>query len=379
MRKVKSPLQAARHEAGWSQEKLAKAINARCPAFGLAVLPVASRKAEISRWENGHVLPEPAMRRVFREIYGRTDEDLGFPSSVDGRPLGEELVERLVIARRVDPQTVELFRREVDGVRHADRRFGSAERLERLRGQISELDDLIRHTLLQRHRAPLAGVLTEASTLAGWTSLDIGSLKQAWAHYEQAKAAAREAESAALLAHATAEQAFVLIDAGNVEDAVELFAEARHIGKRAPRLLRAWLAAAQGEGHAISGDGDNALRSFDEADELRPSEVVHPELPFLFLGGTHLDRWRGNALVHLGAEEAISHLEGVIDGVPSEFVRARASACVDLALAYGAAGDREGAETYARQARQLISQLRSARLRRRLERLVLPQSSRKLR
>ncbi|WP_307796076.1 endonuclease/exonuclease/phosphatase family protein [Amycolatopsis sp. 195334CR] len=234
-------------------------------------------------------------------------------------------------------------------MRHADRRFGSAERLEWLRGQISELDDLIRHTLLQRHRAPLAGVLTEASTLAGWTSLDIGSLKQAWAHYEQAKSAAREAESAALLAHATAEQAFVLIDAGNVEDAVELFAEARDIGKRAPRLLRAWLAAAQGEGHAISGDGDNALRSFDEADELRPSELVHPELPFLFLGGTHLDRWRGNALVHLGAEEAISHLEAVIEGVPSEFVRARASACVDLALAYSAAGDREGAETYARQ------------------------------
>jgi tetratricopeptide (TPR) repeat protein len=374
--KAANPLQAARVALGWGQEKLARAINARCPARGLPVHPIASRKTEISRWENGHTMPEPQMRAILREIYGRTNDELGFPADSTDNAIGDELAERLVIARRVDAQTVALFREEVDGVRHADRQFGSAARLERLRGQITEVEDLLRHSLLRRDRAPLAGVLTEASTLAGWNSLDIGSLGQAWTHYERAKSAALESGSVALLAHATAEQAFVLVDAGNLDDALALFAEARSIGERAPRLLRAWLAAAEGEGHAIAGNGSDALRAFDEADKLRPSELVHPELPFLFLGGAHLDRWRGNALVHLGAPEAIDQLEGLVDRMQRSFVRASASTYVDLALAYSAAGDPEAAQTYAQQARRIISQVGSVRLRRRLERLVLTGQSR---
>ncbi|GAA1951080.1 tetratricopeptide repeat protein [Amycolatopsis minnesotensis] len=129
-------------------------------------------------------------------------------------------------------------------------------------------------------------------------------------------------------------------------------------------------------GSGQSGQASNARRSFDTADALQPAEVVHPELPFLFLGPTQLDRWRGNALVHLGADEAISHLEALLDAMPAEFVRARGATYVDLALAYGAAGDREAAETYARQARRIISEVCSVRLRRRLERLVLPGASR---
>ncbi|AGM05925.1 hypothetical protein AORI_3340 [Amycolatopsis keratiniphila] len=322
------------------------------------------------------MVPEPPMRAVLREIYGRTDDDLGFPTGDFAGPSGDELAERLVIARRVDEQTIELFRDEVISVRHADRRFGSAARLERLRGQITEIEGLLRHTILRRDRAPLAGVLVEASTLAGWNSLDIGSLAQAWTHYERAKYAAMESGSTGLLAHATAEQGFVLIDTGNVDDALALFEEARSIGERAPELLRAWLAAAEGEGHAIAGHRDEALRAFDEADTLLPNEVVHPELPFVFLGGSHLDRWRGNALVHLGAPEAIEHLERVVDDARStSFVRAGAAVYVDLALAYSASGDREAARTYAQQARRIISQVGSVRLRRRLERLVLPGDS----
>lgn len=236
-----SLLKAARNALDWSQEKLARAINARAAAHGLPERSVPSRKTDISRWENGHVVPEPPMRAVLREIYGRTDDDLGFPTGEFAGPSGDELAERLVIARRVDEQTIELFRDEVISVRHADRRFGSAARLERLRGQITEIEGLLRHTILRRDRAPLAGVLVEASTLAGWNSLDIGSLAQAWTHYERAKYAAMESGSSGLLAHATAEQAFVLIDTGNVDDALALFEEARSIGERAPELLRAWL------------------------------------------------------------------------------------------------------------------------------------------
>lgn len=49
---------------------------------------------------------------------------------------------------------------------------------------------------------------------------------------------------------------------------------------------------------------------------------------------------------------------------------------VDLALAHSVGGDRDAARTYVQQARRIISQVGSVRLRRRLERLVLPGDSR---
>lgn len=112
-----------------------------------------------------------------------------------------------------------------------------------------------------------------------------------------AKSAAREAESPALIAHAFAEQSFVLIDIGEVDHALDQLAHAREVAEgAAPPLLRAWLAAAHGEGLSASGQRDSALRTFDTADTLILADPVDAELPFLFLADTDLDRWRGNAL-----------------------------------------------------------------------------------
>lgn len=368
-------LKAAREARGWTQSKVAHLIEQRAAAYNLPPHSIASRQSELSRWENGRVTPEPPVRQIFRELYGKTNEELGFPEEPLPDAAVGELSERLAIARRVDAEIIGMFRQQIDSIRHADRRFGSAVRLEQLRSQITEMEGLLDHTLLPRQRAPLASVLTEASTLAGWDSLDGGTLRNAWWHYERAKAAARESGSTGLLAHATAEQAFVLIDAGHVADALGLLAEARNIGGQAPHLLRAWLAAAEGEGRAIAGQRTAALTAFDQADALLPNELVHPELPFLFLAGTHLDRWRGNALTYLGDREAIDRLEALLDRMPGSFVRARSASLVDLALAHANAGNRPAAESYAKQAHKIIAQVGSIRLRRRLERLVLPGDS----
>ncbi|MGQ0717531.1 MAG: hypothetical protein ACT4NP_09495 [Pseudonocardiales bacterium] len=222
-------------------------------------------------------------------------------------------------------------------------------------------------------RPELAGVLVEASTLAGWQALDRAALGQAWTHYERAKAAAREADSRALLAHATAEQAFVLIDLDETTAAVDQLAHARNIANgTATPLLRAWLAAAHGETLAAAGHADDARRAFDTADTLIPADLVDPALPFLFLGASHLDRWRGHALARVGALEAIDQLTAALTRLPADFVRARTGLLVDLAYAYAAAGDRDAALAHTRQARRLAAQIKSDRQQRRLNRLVLP-------
>ncbi len=212
--------------------------------------------------------------------------------------------------------------------------------------------------------------------MAGWQALDRNDHTQAWTHYERAKHAAREAGSTVLLAHATAEQAFVLTALDENTHAAEQINHARALACNGPPLLSAWLAAAHGEALAGSGDRDAAMQAFDDAAAQLPTDPADEALPFVFLGGSHLDRWHGNALAQLGDGEAIDQLADALASLPRGWVRARAALLVDLAHAHAATGDRDAALAHARAARQLAQQIHSDRHLRRLAALVLPTGSR---
>jgi tetratricopeptide (TPR) repeat protein len=366
-------LQEVRHTLGYSAGAVVELLSKRAEKLNFSIMSPTSLKTKLSRWENGHEpVSLPEYRRLFREIYGRTNEELGFPPDEDGDE-AEELLAQLAIARTVDAGTVELFRQQVEQARHVDRRFGSVTVLDQLRHHIEKIEELLGYSTLRGQREALAGVLTEASALAGWEALDRNAIRQAWDHHERAKAGAREAGSTLLLAHATAQQAFILIDLGQYEQAVEQLAEARALAKnQAPELLRSWLAAAHGEGLAAVGQRDDALRAFDAASSLLPADPVDPSLPFLFLAGAHLDRWRGNALSRLGDPDAIDQISDALPRLPPDFMRARTTMLVDLAFAHAATGDRDAALQHARDAKRLAMQIKSDRQLRRLGGLILP-------
>ncbi|MGH4002942.1 MAG: tetratricopeptide repeat protein [Pseudonocardiaceae bacterium] len=367
-------LQAVRRHLGYTAAQVIDLLTHRAHALNLPIATRASLKTKLSRWENGKEQPSEIYRQLFREIYGRTNAELGFPDEPEEDPEAAELRSRIAIARTVDRETVEVFRHQVDHARQVDRRFGAITQLDQLRSQIDHVHQLLTYRAGPQ-RPALAEVLVEASTLAGWQALDRAALSQAWSHYERAKAAAREADSPALLAHATAEQAFVLIDLDETTAAVDQLAHARNIanGTAAP-LLRAWLASAHGETLAAAGHADDARQAFDTASGLLPADPADPALPFLFLGDSHLDRWRGHALARVGAPEAIDQLTAALTRLPADFVRARTGLLVDLAYAYAAAGDRDAALAHTRQSRRLAAQIKSDRQQRRLNRLVLPSS-----
>jgi tetratricopeptide (TPR) repeat protein len=365
-------LQTVRRQLGYTAAKVIDLLTRRADALNLPIANKASLKTKLSRWENGKEQPSEIYQRLFREVYGRTNAELGFPNEPEEDPEAAELRSRLAVARTIDRQTVEIFRHQVDHVRRVDRRFGALTKLDQLRTQIDHVQHLLTYCTGPQ-RLALASVLVEASTLAGWQALDRAAVGQAWTHYERAKAAAREAESPALLAHATAEQAFVLIDLDEATSAVDQLAHARSIinGTATP-LLRAWLAAAHGETLAAAGHADDARRAFDTASDLLPADPIDSALPFLFLGESHLDRWRGNALARVGAPDAIDQLTAALARLPDDFVRARTGLLVDLAYAHAAAGNRDAALAYAQQARRLAAQIKSDRQQRRLNQLVLP-------
>jgi hypothetical protein len=204
-------LQTVRRHLGYTGAQVIDLLTRRAAAHNLPIANPASLKTKLSRWENGKEQPSETYRRLFREIYGRTNAELGFPDEPDDDPEAAELRSRLAVARTVDSETVEVFRHQVNHARHIDRRFGALTQLDQLRTQIDQVQQLLTYRTGPQ-RPTLAGVLAEASTLAGWQALDRTAPAQAWTHYERAKTAAREADSPAQLAHATAQQAFVLLD-----------------------------------------------------------------------------------------------------------------------------------------------------------------------
>jgi hypothetical protein len=207
--------------------------------------------------------------------------------------------------------------------------------------------------------------------LAGWQALDLRNAKQSWQCYERAKAAASESNSEAFVAHAAAQQAFVLIDVDRSAEAVALVAQARErAAKSSPTVLRSWLAAAHGEALAANMDHSASLRAFDDAAYLLSVDAVPAtEGPYIVLDQVHFDRWRGHALARLADSSAIEILNNALDRLDPSFARAETGLRVDLATVLNAVGERREAMIQAKRAEQLASLIGSARQRRRVSAL----------
>jgi hypothetical protein len=371
---VLTKLQTTRGEFGWSQSRLIAEIRKRARLEGTALASDASLKTEISRHENGRVVPDAAWRRLYRAVYGRTDEELGFRLP---RALGldasevEELDARLNASASMSATEVYLIRAQVDHIRTLDRQLGAHAVLDQLRRLLTTINNLRTHSLRPALRQDLACVVADAAALAGWQALDIGAVGQAWGHYEDAKDAARESESPALLAHAMAEQAVLLLEVRMGEQAVELIQAATDlVSKRGPPLLTAWLHATEAEAWSVTGADLECRRRLDAAAARVPRDTADPALPFIFLDDSHLARWRGNCLARLGDDRAVEASLAALGTMDATFARAEAGLRCDLAQAMVVRGDLDEAYTHAQRARQLALRVGSVRQRRRIERLI---------
>lgn len=315
--------------------------------------------------------PRPVTANLLERIFGvAVAELLAPPRSEVGDRVTVELRQRLSASRHVDMSVIDLFREQLVALRRLDRQMGAIVAYGEVREKVEQVRQLHSHNLVPTLRAQLARLLAELGALAGWEALDRYDVGAAWEHHELAKRSAREAGAYGLLAHTIAQQAFVLSELGEFEPAVAQLAQARALVKRtAPGLLRAWLAAAHGEGLAAAGRRDEALRAFDAAESLLPADPVDPALPFLFLEGAHLDRWRGHALARLGDTEAVGVLLSALERLDPTFTRAEAALRVDLATALATRGEFDGARIHAARAQRVATEIGSARQQRRMRSL----------
>ncbi|MFM9697593.1 tetratricopeptide repeat protein [Streptomyces europaeiscabiei] len=330
----------------------------------------------VSEWENGKRSLSDRYAAILRQLMGVTDAELrGAPlvaatSTADGY---DELLSRIDSASSVDESMVQAFNDQTELLRTMDRRLGAASLVDQVTGHLGALEDALSFAVLPHTRRPVALALAGASTMAAWQAIDAGAVERAWRHYELAKRAARDAEAPMYLAHAMAEQAYVLCEAGRPALGVDLIRDAqRTLGQAGSPRLRAWLYAAEAEMCAHAGMSDDCRHALDRAVASIPTgpEDRDPDMLSIFLNSAHLARWRGNVLALLGDDEAVTSLYDALDVADPTFVRANAGLHTDLAQAHLARAEYDDANSHLRQARLLASRTGSVRQRRRVDLLT---------
>jgi tetratricopeptide (TPR) repeat protein len=362
-------------QRGWSRTRLVHEMRTAARQQRLGELPAEdSLKRMIRMWANGS--------RGLSEFHaGLLTSVFGIPFAFGNQeppppaPLGDEGQAAEVRARversraSVDAGLVDLLELQTDGLRSLDRRLGAVQLLAQSSAHVEQITSLLRYSLPGGVRAQLAAAGAEAAALAGWQALDLGRPDDAWHLHEVARAAAQDSEDPAVLAHVTAQQAYVLLDLDRPDDAVALIRHARHrLNDDAPTTLRAWVWAAEAEALAAAGDEPGCRHALDQAAGLVEAGDGQT-LPYLFLDAVHLARWRGHCLARLGSQEAIIDLRDSLDGLDPSFTRAEAGLHIDLALAYAQAGEQDVAQHEAERAAHLADATASERQRARIRRL----------
>ncbi|MGW4345176.1 XRE family transcriptional regulator [Streptomyces sp. NPDC004690] len=329
----------------------------------------------VSEWENGKRTISDRYAAILRQLLGVTDGELRDTAPPPAAPPADgydELLSRIDAAGSVSESMVKAFNDQTELLRTMDRQMGAAALIDQMTGHLAALEDALNFAVLPSARRPVALALAGASTLAAWQAIDSGAVERAWRHYELAKRAARDAEAPMYLAHAMAEQAYVLCEAGRPALGVELVRDAqRTVGQSGSARLRAWLYAAEAEMCAHAGMPDDCRRALDAAMAAIPPgpEDRDPDMVSIFLNGVHLERWHGNVLALLGDEHAVTSLYGAMEAMDPTFVRARAGLHTDLAQAHLTRAEYDDAHTHLRQARLLASRTGSVRQRRRVDML----------
>jgi transcriptional regulator with XRE-family HTH domain len=138
---VENKLKAAREARHWSQLRLLSELVSRGHAQGISMPSHTSLKTAISRWENGHHIPQEPYSALLAEIFETTPAALGMV-------LGKEAALSAVDDLRADldlrdcpDSTLEgSLGWQTEAIRVQDRQYGARSLLDQLRGHVVNIE-----------------------------------------------------------------------------------------------------------------------------------------------------------------------------------------------------------------------------------------------
>ncbi|WP_405599694.1 helix-turn-helix transcriptional regulator [Streptomyces sp. NBC_01410] len=216
-------------------------------------------------------------------------------------------------------------------------------------------------------RVRLAAVGSEAASLAGWLSWDMGDHGSARTWYGSAIKAARRSGNRLLAAYQIGSLAQMEADAGNAAQGLNLTRSARrHLGTTAPAIADAWLCTVEALSHAAAGDErstDQALVRSRTAAALITAEEP-PPWPWVFtFNEAKISACRVACGARLGLPSWVfGRHDDRATAMPSAHAKQHALLQLDFAAGHQAAGRLEAAYVLATQAVESGLRYRSGRV-----------------
>ncbi|WP_241989952.1 MULTISPECIES: hypothetical protein [unclassified Streptomyces] len=213
-------------------------------------------------------------------------------------------------------------------------------------------------------RPRLAAVGSEAASLAGWLSWDMGDNGSARAWYGSAIKAARAAGDPLLTAYQAGSLAQFEAHAGNGAQALNLTRKARRaLGEKRPAVADAWLSSVEALAHAAAGDRsrtDQALTASRGAAATLDGQET-PPWPWVF---TFTETKVSAARVACGARLGLADwvLSEDTEALATGHAKQRALLVLDIAAGHLAGGRVEAAFALAGRALDTGLKYRSGRI-----------------
>ncbi len=316
----------------------------------------------------------PATARLLEQLLGAPIATLLAPPrtvAADDEDPATELRRLLHAARRIDRSTITLLHQQLDAIRRLDRQLGAIVVRDELNAKIRQVQRLTAYSLAPGTREPLAGLLSEMHTLAGWQALDLGDVPELLATLRALPVRSRTirlrpTRSPTLPPNKHSSSSTPGRPATRSTCSMVPAAAPTH--PRPESCEPGWppLTAKPSPPTATKPP---ACTPSTKPPNSYPSDPAD-ERPYVALDPVHLARWRGHALARFGHPDAITVLTDALNRLDRSFVRAEAALRIDLATALAASGNQDEASEHARRAHTLAAELGSTRQRRRLQTLA---------
>jgi transcriptional regulator with XRE-family HTH domain len=314
-----TPLQAVRHARGWSQARAVWEITRLARSKSIGIASSASLKTLLSRWENGHAVPEQFYRDLLCQLYNATPRELGFggqylaSGAAAANELGmsliakhgwtrddidalsitfDEAVENSAVAdiellahewlsaeppqlmelragRKIGDSLVSTVEHRVIQLRRADDFMSGRTSHSLVRQELRSTTQLLREGALSEGQARRLFTATgELAQLAAWVAADAGLYREAARYIHGGVLAAHAADNWPLAANIISTFSYQLINTGNPRQGA-LLARAAYAGARrsASATTKALLLERVAWGDAKSGDNSSCQRSLGLVEE----------------------------------------------------------------------------------------------------------------
>jgi transcriptional regulator with XRE-family HTH domain len=362
-------LQAARRLKGWSQNRLAAALEEAARRLSkVGDLPPGGRRTliqYISYFENSKRTVPERLKPIFCEVFEASNEDLGFTQAFP-MPLGRTLLPELPVEhlRSSGPVVISSLRIVLEANIQADAQIGPSYLIPAVQAQLPVIEQICRMTRNEDHEEALR-IGSQFTEFCGWLYQDSGDHECAMYWTERSLEYAIELDDRRVISYVLMRKSNIATDAGQPGQGLGLAnAALKQCDCLTPRL-RAVALRQRANAYAMLDEPSSFARDSEEASNHATIGISQGESDLApYCTPSYVEMEAGASWVKLNsAKSAIPVFEeSRAEWSSMEQVRDRALCLARLATAYAAIGEAEQACAVAEELITVAGGLSSARV-----------------